>query len=539
MHIISPDKLTHLTMQAQLPQACVIMPHDDRIKAALQTILTLPPAEFDFFVQNALQCPEQDLECFYASDPNKIRQPQVHIGIEEFIPAAARCGKFNGDKIALLDFLPQLKTAAKTQGAKSQLQQLESTLNWWDLFVAYYSRTAKIKPEDATRLLVLLEQPQLLSNMLKKGDNAALKTHIGYICDRRLPDSRAFAQIFGAARMADIRENYESLKQQGINFDRYINPFYTFEKVQYAPGKNSILARAYRDKTDFTINPQLLAQLDLASCHETTPEAKAIWLYTKLCATMQYDEGYFYRERRVDPNDDPLASLQVAAKVTADTPVTCFNFARLAVKLLNQIKGVEATLIALGSNLGHFRFGFYTDKISVDAEPINPVNGYNDLARAKLGIPPLGLTAIYGAELLEKLVAQTATPLLTAHKQDLQTYLQVLQTLPSDEPEPQIDLKELLAALKANGVDGASVIQVLINLNRHFAQPPYELARAGAREAQGITPKLLVRNRNLISQIDLKDLSMTPVPNAMVAWNLAHDKLFYADEQHTLGGLEK
>lgn len=407
------------------------------------------------------------------------------------------------------------------------------------LFVAHYSRNHQVTPGYVKRLLALLDEPEELNDLLTSTKDAELCEHIGYLCDSRSRESQALASFISVKHMTALRKYYAAWQKQGINFDQYINPFYRFEKISNSQGRESMLAFPYHDKQDFTVNPKLLAQLDLASCPETTPEGKAVWLYTKLCNLLKYDERNFYRQKRDNANGDAFKSFDLVGAVTTDTPTTCFNFSRIAVKLLNQIKGVNATLIALGTNFGHFRFGFYTDKVSVDAEPLTPINGYNDLARVKLGIPPSGLRAIYGEALMQELVEQVAVPMVNENKQDLQAYLQALRAIPSDEKHIQIDIKELLAELKGSGVDGASTVQLLINMNRQFAQRPYKLARVGKVSDNGVLPQLLVREDDNISQIDLDDLSIAPLPKQELTTALSNATMIYVDGREDLGGLEK
>lgn len=485
--------------------------HLDRVSAAVQTVLALPQDEFDFFLQSVLGRPEEQLGAFYQSDPSTNRQAPVRTGIDEFMPFDQRSRKVGGTDTSVLAFLEKLKTQAHHQATRERWLQLDERLNYWDLFVAYYSRVAQVAPEYATRLLMLLENPSQLRYLLTSAKDPELTKHVAQVCDDRVLNEKVLREILGAERMTALRKTYVELQQQGVNFEQYINPFYHFEIIRDSQGNAAMYSHTYQDDADFEINPQLLAQLDLDACHETTPEAQAVWLYTKLCNVLKYDEGYFYSQRREHPNDDPFASFDLVEQVTADTPTTCFNFSRIAVKLLNQIKGVHATIIAEGNNRGHFRFGFYTDRVSVDAEAVSDLDGFSDMARVKLGIPPVGLRPIYGAELVQKLITQTAEPLLQANKQGLHEYLRILQEIPAATEQVQIDLEELLAEFRASGIDGSSTVQVLMNMNRQFAQRPYLLARVGKVVENEVFPELLVRGDNGLLQIDLNDLTATPL----------------------------
>ncbi|MCM1404601.1 MAG: hypothetical protein NC133_03850 [Prevotella sp.] len=291
--------------------------------------------------------------------------------------------------------------------------------------------------------------------------------------------------------------------------------FYRFKPVRNRAGEISRYHREFVDHADFTLNPRLIQQLALDTCPETTPEGRALWLYFRLCQVLKYDEGYYYSHYRYNLNDDPYASVRVAGEVTAETPVTCFNFARIAVKLLNQIPGVHALMIAVGTNMGHFRFGYYTDQVSVDAEPSSAQHHYNDMTRVKLGIVPQGLKVFNGKHLMQQLMDRMA-PQMLVPPQGLQPYLDYLHTLPTIPHTTQINLHYLLQALQAQGVDGNSAVQFLFAMNRHFMQPPYQFMRAAVADAtiglRNPQPQLLVRTGQDMAQIDLTTLDMTPLP---------------------------
>ena len=506
----------------------------DRMSAAIDTVLALPQAEFDFFMQSVLKSPEQTLAAHFETD-FKIKNVQrdVHIGVAEFAPNDERWSyATNGEHERLLTFVSDLKRKAKFQHLTERQEQLDRTLNPRDLFIAYYVQTAEIDVLSATHLWELLENPQALNEMVLSKKDAETIKHVGKICDSRMPNRKTLIGVLGVERMAALSQNYAYLKQQGVNFDLYINPYYRFQEFKSEFDVEPTIARIYQDKKDFQINPKLLKELDLASCQETTPERRAIWLYTRLCDVLKYDEGYFYSQNRKHPNDDPYASFDIVEQVTADTPTTCFNFSRVAVKLLNQIEGVHASIIASGTNLGHFRFGFYTDQISVDAEPTRAINGYNDMSRVKLGIPPVRLNAIYGKELVQQIINETVEPMLAVNKKSVREYMQVLQTISADTKHEQINVKALLSEFKANGIDGATTLQVLYAMNHQFAQKPYDLARAGKVADDGVLPQLVLREGDQFSQIDLTNLSIKPLAQQDLNTEFAREKMVGVDSYY-------
>lgn len=315
--------------------------------------------------------------------------------------------------------------------------------------------------------------------------------------------------------------------------------FYHFDPVGDRDGNPSRYHHRFEDEKDFNVNPTLLKQLQINTCPETTPEGRALWLYLRLCQVLKYDEGNFYDLYRNHPNDDPYQSFYLAGDVTAETPTTCFNFSRIAVKLLNQIPGVHALVIAVGKNEGHFRFGYYTDKVAVDAEPTTSKNHFNDLARAKLGIEPQGLNFLHGKELMQDLMRKVAPPLLVKKQQSLQQYLDVLKTLPKAQTKTQIDIMHLVDAFRQQGVDGASMVQLLFDMNRQFSQSPYNFARAALVDSFGtVQPQLLVRKgKQQIVRIDLTSMLSARLPMDVYEHLVDNEELVYPYGSETGLGL--
>lgn len=292
-----------------------------------------------------------------------------------------------------------------------------------------------------------------------------------------------------------------------------------FNPVGNRSGKVSPYHHLYVDEKGFQVNPKLLKQLNLAACPDQTPEGRALYVYLRLCQVLKYDEGIFYREHRKNPNDNYQDSFKIVDQVTAETPVTCYNFARIAVKLLNQIDGVHAMIIAVGNNRGHFRFGYYTDKVAVDAEPTttqqvapmlgHPGENFNDMARMKLGIKPRGLNVFQGQDLMRDLMVKLLPNLLMANRTNLRDYQHWLRRVHTQDQINYFDIKAMVANLKQQGINGAALLQFLVNVNYTFVGANYRVMRVGKVSADGkVSPQLLMRRKQQIYQIDLTQMTV-------------------------------
>ena len=304
---------------------------------------------------------------------------------------------------------------------------------------------------------------------------------------------------------------------------------YRFNPVGDREGRPSKYHHLYVDAHDFQVNPKLIQQINFAACPEQTPEGRALWLYTRLCQILKYDENYFFNNTQCNPNYDLQESFKIVEKVTAETPVSCYNFVRIAVKLLNQIQGVHAVMIAVGKIGGHLRFGFYTDKITVDAEATTPLEHFSDMARVKLGVMPCGLKFLHGKNLEEGLRRDVIAPML-AKQQAVQSYLKQLQTVPAEQQFAQV--MPLVETLRQYRVDGNTVVQTLVNWKHRFTQPIYRLLRMGMINGAGqVEPQLLARQKQQLVRIDLNQMQAFALSATELGRALASGQLVDIDEQ--------
>lgn len=283
----------------------------------------------------------------------------------------------------------------------------------------------------------------------------------------------------------------------------------------------------YTENQDFTVNPVLMQQIGFENCPETTPEGKALWLYMRLCQLLKFDETTFYNKVKRNPNNDIEDSFRIVGNVTAETPVSCFNFVRIATKLLNQIDGVHAVMIMVGKIKGHLRFGFYTDKITVDCEPTTSINHFNDMALAKLGIMPKGPIFMHGKWYEANLMQKVMGPML-ASQRGLQQYLNKLYC--SSTNMQMSYLPTMVDYFRQYGVDGNSAVQALLDLNRNHAEMAYQLLRVGMVKNDCVDPQLLVRSCQDLRRIDLNQMQIYPLSVDELLTNLEQGKMVCVDE---------
>ncbi len=299
-------------------------------------------------------------------------------------------------------------------------------------------------------------------------------------------------------------------------------------------GNPSSYHHLYVDEENFTINPKLMKELKLETCPEKTPEGKALWLYVRLCQLLKYDETYYFNDTRKNPNHRIDESFQIVGDVTAETPTTCFNFSRIAVKLLNRIPGVRAAMIGIGNAelpFQHLRFAYCTDRVKVDAEPTGPINHFNDLTLVKLGLAPEGLKFNEGEALMESIAPRIYDSMLASTREYYQDYLTCLRQQPTEQKPKTFAIVPLVAAAKKYGLDGNSLVQVLHNLKHQVEQSPFDkMLRVGlVTETGEIMPQLLLRKKFELTKIDLTQMEVHNLPVETYFTNLKQGILVRPD----------
>ena len=171
---------------------------------------------------------------------------------------------------------------------------------------------------------------------------------------------------------------------------------------------------------------------------DLTLEEKIMYIYCNLCNMFSYDDGYFYRDRIDTDRYTDRFSKEVLEGVKPDTKITCFEFARILSKFINQLDGdVESVVITEGVNRGHFKTGFYTDKVSVMLEAVNSdlKSGTNDFMKIKAGMLPNGIEIISDKFDIMKKAVDKVYPLVLDKKYTIDEYISDFEEYKENKPE--------------------------------------------------------------------------------------------------------
>ena len=228
-----------------------------------------------------------------------------------------------------------------------------------------------------------------------------------------------------------IKENYDKIKET-INFERYLNPAYTFEFLNFQDGLPSDIVDE-KDEIEWNVHPELKEEVFKEMPEELSLEEKAIYIYIKLCENLVYDEGFRINGSKYIKDDYALLQNRFA-ECKSGSKITCWEFARMYSKLIDELDGdIHSTVISRGKNRGHFVTGFYTDRVSfiVDGTGVNSFST-NDLTKVKLGLQPEGIVVVSDKDNIVTDSIEKASEYALDKQYSIGEYLSKLRGLPRD-----------------------------------------------------------------------------------------------------------
>jgi len=248
---------------------------------------------------------------------------------------------------------------------------------------------------------------------------------------------------------------------------------YTFNEV---PFRKTIFDKVIRkdDKTEhpWTLHPDLQKAVFEGSLPSYSLEEQALHFYGKLCQIFSYDEGYFYNDKfRNETRYSSEISKEHLESIVPGSKVTCWDFARIFSKLVNELEGnIEAVIISRGMDGGHFLSGFYTDKVSLMLEPINKQkDGLNDFMKVKTGLQIGGIKIISDeGNIIPHAIDKVALQIIGKEPATVENYLNQLNSLPLNTVPHNLVLKlrtfiEVLKIQKLFGNDATQAFMALLH----------------------------------------------------------------------------
>lgn len=249
--------------------------------------------------------------------------------------------------------------------------------------------------------------------------------------------------------------------------------FYNFSEVPFRQTIfDKIIRKDDNSELPWTIHPDLLKAVYEDSLVGYSLEEQALHFYGKLCQMFSYDEGYFYNDKfKAEMRYSSTFSKERLESIVPGFQITCWDFARIFSKLVNQLDGnIEAVMISRGIDGGHFLSGFYTDKVSLMLEPINKQkDGLNDFMKVKTGLKIGGIQIISDKDnIIPQAIDRVALQVIGKEPATVEDYLNQLNSLPLNTVPHNLVLKlrtfiEVLKIQKLLGNDATQAFMALLH----------------------------------------------------------------------------
>lgn len=286
-------------------------------------------------------------------------------------------------------------------------------------------------------------------------------------------------QGFNVQNLEEAIKNYEYLQkyiEEGKGSYRYavLRDFSVascnedFSGIDYIGSHTAIRED---EEPDWELNEEIKNAVYEGMPDDLSLEEKAIYIYEKMCKIFKYDENYIYRNKINRINYTSTFSASHLQSITPNTKITCFDFSRIYVKLVNELKeDIEAVI--LSQDEGHYCAGFSTARCSAKLEAINLIKNdeginSNDLTRAKTGEKLSGIYPIsdkFG--LIDKAIDRTYPIVQEKAKRSINDILNDIKAIPREDYEinEEIYLNNLIDNCKKLGLSNNEFTVIFNNI---------------------------------------------------------------------------
>ena len=218
-----------------------------------------------------------------------------------------------------------------------------------------------------------------------------------------------------------------SLIRNRISAENYIN--------------NSEVVIETAEEPDWQINDELKNYVYADMPNGISSEEMAVWVYLKLCKTLQYDSRkYFKKTNAIDTN--------LLESIKPNSKIICFDFARIFSKFVNSTlpKDIESKVVG---HTAHFSSIVISPNIAATFDSTNAFSSTSDLFKVKMGLPIEGVKIFFDEKNIISSSLQKFLPIISGDIKTLDSYMNMLNALHSDEENDlsENNLPERLASL--------------------------------------------------------------------------------------------
>ncbi len=468
----------------------------ERLEDGINTMLNLDDSQFSRVIEQIKPYYTKwqkgnldNIDFWYLTDNHECPKNETQLGLSKDRDENGNWigkGYFGGDRYTVRQIFEKIsKRIPNLSDESKEYQRIQELLNARDLnvFKSYYQNKNDVDIGVLDKLFETLGEKENLEKMMdydnneeyfsidgKKIDKKVYLNNLGKIFggknkEGKLSNENSISKNFYIQDLDLYKESYLQILEK-YNLDRYTNPIYEFKS--YLPC-NEIIRKG--DEPEWNISDELYNAINEGIPEDLTLEQRAMYIYTKLCKVMKYDQGYFFRDKLKDNRYEPDFSKEHLESIGTDSTITCFDFSRIYAKLINELDGdIEAVVITHGINEGHFSTGFYTDKVSLFLEPINNVSdGNNDLMKAKNGMKLEGIQIISDRDKLVEKALEKVYPLVFGQKQaTISDFVSQLQELPKQQIPDDFEMKfeSFTQMLNEREINGNEAVQTLMSFDK-------------------------------------------------------------------------
>jgi len=509
----------------------------------------------------------QDINFYYITDQCECPQHEIQLGLEKTYKDNQFIGRayFGAKRLQMHDILYQFdyllsKFEIGSRNWNRCLQLLE-TRGLEGFKNLYYNGTNK---ELLDKVFEILSDEDTLNKFLDfknnqeqfsiAGKNVEIGEYLKYLGSffgpknsaGRLNSRNTISMNFYIPELDEFKQRYSQILDT-YNLDRYTNPNYEFKRFTTIAHLTDRIIRE-SEEPKWTVNPQLKEVVYDGFPEDGTLEEKAMHIYCKLCGNLEYDEGYFYRDRLQEEKYTSDFSREHLESIIPHSKITCWDFSRIFMKLINELDGdIEAVLISNGINEGHYLVGLYTDRISTMIEAINGKSeGTNDILKAKLGLKFEGFEIISDRDnVIEKALDKVYPRIFGKPQVRIDGYLNNLRKRYNYKNNLGENIEAVIQFLKSENLSGNEAVQMLSICSKlGFLGENIQKAFIGKEREGGYERLVAITTKNgnsnrLVYVIKSETLEVSKETIKDMQAKLNSGELIYEDEKHKLPDIDE
>ena len=508
----------------------------------------------------------ENLNFYYITDSCDIPERKIKIGLED--PEETR-GYYSGKRVQMryvMATVEKMKEVLADSEKSKRATQLVATRDL-ESFKRLHAQGDERKKKILDRLFEILEDQIAFEAFLDyenhqelfkiEGQSVQRKEYLQYLgkffgmkrASGNLEHDNEISTDFYIPQLEEYKERYSILFDK-VNMDRYANPAYLFEFSWFNPECDRVIRKG--EEPEWQLNKALQQAIFEGMPQMLTIEEQAMYIYCKMLEQFSYDTGYFYRDYLEENRYSHKFSKEHLESLVPGAKVTCWDFARVFSKLVNEIEGdIEAVILSQGMDEGHFRPGFYTDKVSLTLEAVNVKSaGTNDIAKAKQGLELEGIEIISDREGIISKALQKVYPLVFGKRQiNIKEYVSQLKEIPeqTDIEDMKGKLQAFIKTMKESRVSGNEAVQ-LLNLyqktgffgdNLRMIYLGRVIKESNEKSFQRIVAIGNAKDKQNIHLLEAETLEMHDSTVEEVEENLRDGKWVYEDTTHTIESLNR